>query len=305
MEGLIEDEKMKAVIAEDLKPYVRSYLYKTADRFLQTLKVLCVSDPIKPTADRIHFQNGTYFLDGTFLPDREWTMNRLPISYEPDSASPDRWKQFLSELLEDDDILTLQEYLGYCLIATNRGQAMLLIIGKGGEGKSRISAVLQEMFGLNLNMGNISKLESDKFCPANLEGKLLFIDDDIKMEALSSTNTIKTIVTCEGMMELERKSKQAFQGRYKGRKFTMQENYELVQRGFRILVASLSGYIGQELNRVYKNKWWDEVLNTLYDQRDLLYSGSYGELLDSLDIANCIRLIDRKWNDVFRKGWRN
>lgn len=80
----------------------------------------------------------------------------------------------------------------------------------------------------------------------------------------------------------------------------MQENYELVQRGFRILVASLSGYIGQELNRVYKNKWWDEVLNTLYHQRDLLYSGSYGELLDSLDIANCIRLIDRKWNDVFR-----
>lgn len=80
----------------------------------------------------------------------------------------------------------------------------------------------------------------------------------------------------------------------------MQENYELVQRGFRILVTSLSGYIGQELNRVYKNKWWDEVLNTLYDQRDLLYSGSYGELLDSLDIANCIRLIDRKWNDVFR-----
>lgn len=32
----------------------------------------------------------------------------------------------------------------------------------------------------------------------------------------------------------------------------MQENYELVQRGFRILVASLSGYIGQELNRPIK-----------------------------------------------------
>lgn len=212
MDGLIEDEKMKAAIAEDLKPYVRSYLYKTAERFLQTLKVLCVSDPIKPTADRIHFRNGTYFLDGTFSPDREWTMNRLPILYDPDAAAPDRWKRFLSELLEEDDILTLQEYLGYCMTATNRGQAMLLIIGKGGEGKSRISAVLQEMFGLNLNMGNISKLESDKFSPANLESKLIFVDDDIKMEALGSTNTIKTVVTCEGMMELERKGKQAFQG---------------------------------------------------------------------------------------------
>ena len=80
----------------------------------------------------------------------------------------------------------------------------------------------------------------------------------------------------------------------------MQENYELVQRGFRILLASLSGYIGQTLNRAYKNKWWDEVLLSLYDQRDLPQYGSYDELISSIDIANCIRLIDRKWNDVYR-----
>ena len=80
----------------------------------------------------------------------------------------------------------------------------------------------------------------------------------------------------------------------------MQENFELVQKGFRVLVSSMSGYIGMELNRVYKNNWWNEVLSVLYDQRDLPYNGSYGELVDSLDVANCIRLIDRKWNEVFR-----
>ena len=80
----------------------------------------------------------------------------------------------------------------------------------------------------------------------------------------------------------------------------MQENYELVQKGFRILLTSMSGYIGQELNRVYGDDWWKEVLDTLDDQRDLPYTGEYGELIDSLDVANCIRLIDRKWNDVFR-----
>ena len=74
----------------------------------------------------------------------------------------------------------------------------------------------------------------------------------------------------------------------------MQENIELVQRGFRILVRSLSGYIGQELNRKYRNKWWEEVLHSLYDQYDLPYNGSYGDLIDSLDIANCLRLIDRR-----------
>ena len=81
----------------------------------------------------------------------------------------------------------------------------------------------------------------------------------------------------------------------------MQENVELVQKGFRILLGSLSGYIGQELNRKYRNGWWDEVLRSLYDQYDLPQGGSYGNLVDSLDIANCIRLIDRRWGDDFRE----
>lgn len=56
----------------------------------------------------------------------------------------------LSDLLEPEDILTLQEYLGYCLIPTNRGQVMMLLKGNGGEGKSRIGVVMQKMLGSNL-----------------------------------------------------------------------------------------------------------------------------------------------------------
>lgn len=81
----------------------------------------------------------------------------------------------------------------------------------------------------------------------------------------------------------------------------MQENYEYVQKGFRILVEAMSGYIGKELNRVYRTDWWTQVREALSDQsRNLPYSGSYAELVDSLDIANCIRLLDRRWNEVFR-----
>ena len=79
----------------------------------------------------------------------------------------------------------------------------------------------------------------------------------------------------------------------------MQENYELVQKGFRILLPHLAGYIGQEMSRVYKTLWWQEVLTALGDQHDLPTEGSYGELLDSLDIANCLRLIERRWREVF------
>mgnify|MGYP007059350807 CR=1 FL=1 len=90
----------------------------------------------------------------------------------------------------------------------------------------------------------------------------------------------------------------------------MLENYELVQKGFRVLHPLMAGYIGQEFSRVYKNGWWQEILDALSDQYDLPSSGDYGdlnekhlvsdELIDSLDVMNCLRLIDRRWNEVFR-----
>ena len=80
----------------------------------------------------------------------------------------------------------------------------------------------------------------------------------------------------------------------------MSENYVLVQKGFRLLLSSLSGFIGQKMCLEYKNNWWEQVLGVLDDQRDLPYYGEYDELIDSLDIANCIRIIDRQWVNVFR-----
>ena len=77
------------------------------------------------------------------------------------------------------------------------------------------------------------------------------------------------------------------------------DNLELVTKGSRILLTALSGFIGQEMNCVYKNKWWDEILMVLPHERNLPSCGDYGVLLDSLDLANCIRIIDRKWRDVF------
>jgi hypothetical protein len=82
----------------------------------------------------------------------------------------------------------------------------------------------------------------------------------------------------------------------------MSENNALVQQGFQILHPQLAGYVAQELNREYQEDWWKEVRRTLDDQlKDLPENGDYGELVDSLDIANCLRLFDRKWNEVFRK----
>lgn len=82
----------------------------------------------------------------------------------------------------------------------------------------------------------------------------------------------------------------------------MAENLEYVQRGFRILHPLMAAYVAQEMSREYRDSWWEEVLSSLGDQgRDLPLSGEWSELVDSLDVANCLRLIDRQWGALFRK----
>ena len=60
-----------------------------------------------------------------------------------------------------------------------------------------------------MNSGSLQKLETDKFVRADQEGKLLYLDDDMKTEALPSTNVIKAIVTAEDEMDLEKKTNKA------------------------------------------------------------------------------------------------
>ncbi len=89
---------------------------------------------------------------------------------------------------------------------------MLLIKGNGGEGKSRIGVVMQAIFGSNLKNGSIAKVEHSPFARADLEHELVMIDDDMKLEALKSTHYLKTLITAELPMDLERKGEQSYQG---------------------------------------------------------------------------------------------
>ena len=125
---------------------------------------------------------------------------------------PERWLKFLSELFWPEDIPTLQEFIGYCLIPSNAGQKMMVIKGSGGEGKSQIGHVLSRMFGPNAKDGSVGKISENPFARADLEHIHLMIDDDMRLEALKQTNYIKAIVTAKGKMDLERKGKQSYQG---------------------------------------------------------------------------------------------
>ena len=211
-DGLCPDGEVSREILLDIRDYVTSNVARKVSNLLSALKIYCSVDQLPVCEDRIHFMNGTYFLDRGFVPQKEICMNRLPVNYNPQAAEPARWISFLRELFYEDEIPMVQEFLGYCLIPTTRAQKMLLVIGNGGEGKSRIGRVMRAVFGDNMNVTSIQKLACDRFCRADQEGILVVVDDDMRMDALEDTNNLKQIVTVEGKVDLERKGQQSVQG---------------------------------------------------------------------------------------------
>ena len=213
-DGRVTDElPLRGEIFEELKCCAVSNIPRKISNILELMKLAALVEDFPPEADRIHLANGTLFLDGSFTEGKPDIVRcRLPVAYNPDAPTPTRWLAFLDGLLYPEDIPTLQEYIGYCLIPSNKGQRMMVIKGNGGEGKSQIGAVLSALFGSNMKDGSIGKISENRFARADLEHILLCVDDDMRMEALRQTNYVKSIVTAQGKMDLERKGKQSYQG---------------------------------------------------------------------------------------------
>ncbi len=208
-----DDLPLRGEIYEELKCCAVNNIPRKISNILEVMKLAAHVEDFPPEADRIHLSNGTLMLDGTFLEGRpEIVRSRLPVAYNPDAPKPVRWLAFLEGLLYPEDIPTLQEFIGYCLIPSNKGQRMMVMKGNGGEGKSQIGVVLSALLGSNMKDGSIGKISENRFARADLEHILLCVDDDMRMEALRQTNYVKSIVTAQGKMDLERKSKQSYQG---------------------------------------------------------------------------------------------
>lgn len=190
----------------------RSGLGRQVDSIMRVLQLEAAKRPIPQEEDTIYLSNGSWSLRNGFSDAVRLCRYRLPVAFNPCAPNPHLWLEFLEQLLEPEDIPVLQEFMGYCLIPTNIAQKMLIILGRGGEGKSRIGIVLRSLLGESMNMGSLHKVESNPFARADLEHKLLMVDDDMNLAQLPSTHHMKTIITAESAMDLERKGVQSYQG---------------------------------------------------------------------------------------------
>ena len=162
-----DDLPLRGEIYDKLKFCAVNNIPRKITNILEVLKLEAQVSDFPPEQDRIHVANGTLLLNGTFTEGRPAIVrSRLPVGYNPDAPAPVIWLNFLDGLLYAEDIPTLQEFIGYCLIPSNKGQRMMVIKGNGGEGKSQIGAVLSTIFGTNMKDGSIGKIFENRFACA-------------------------------------------------------------------------------------------------------------------------------------------
>ena len=216
LDGQISDDTISRDISIKLTEFVTSNISRKVKNLLEALKLHCHSAPPEVNPYQIHLLNGIINIDGQFSPEKQFCVNRLQVTFDPaltDLPKPERFLQFINELLYPEDIPTFQEYLGYCLIPSTKGQAMMFLIGNGEEGKSRIGNVMSAIWGSSMLEGKFQRIETDRFFRYNLVDKLVMVDDDMQLNALSSTGYIKSLVTAEIPIDIEAKGKQSEQAR--------------------------------------------------------------------------------------------
>ena len=170
---------------------------------LYTVDELPVDDKVIPLANGdLHIGKATWVFR---LGEKKHTPYRLPINYVPiDKPTPlfDKW---LNDVFAPEDIPTIQEIMGYCLIPTTAAGEAFFIVGDGGAGKSGLGTIMMGIAGKASVSVDTQQLVTKQFQIADIENRLFAYDDDMGSAALTETGLLKKVITADTPIRAERK----------------------------------------------------------------------------------------------------
>lgn len=167
----------------------------------------------------INLKNGLYNVQDDTLVDHTpeyFSTVQLNASYNVKADCP-RFKQYLKEVLDSDQIPLIQEMLGYFLVPVTRAQKCFVIVGEGGAGKSQLLLVLNQVLLGSENVSNVSwQALNERFKTAELFGKLANIFADLPTKNIDDNGIFKALVG-EDYLTVEKKNKNPFSFQSKAR----------------------------------------------------------------------------------------
>lgn len=122
----------------------------------------------------------------------------LQITFDPSATCP-AYDKALIEIFGNstdpgDMVRHWNEFVGYAMQPRRDIACFWLLIGHGANGKSKLLETIQRLLGPDaVYNGPIAKFQRDRFNIASLAGKLLFVDDDMSMDAQLDDGLLKTI----------------------------------------------------------------------------------------------------------------
>jgi putative DNA primase/helicase len=177
--------------------------YRSADAFGNEKRLVCVTNGILDITDPATPTLKEHSPDYLFL-------SRLPVTYDPD-ANAVEFEKFLEDVVREEDIPKLQEYIGYCLHHWGMPyQRALMLVGPTNTGKSTFLNVVHELLGKeNIANKSLQSLANDKFAPASLDGKLANIRSDLDDSIVKNTGVFKELAAGD-RIEVEQKYQPSF-----------------------------------------------------------------------------------------------
>lgn len=121
--------------------------------------------------------------------------NKHPVIYDP-LIKPELTIKFLKDITNgENDLLTIQEIMGYLYWRENKYEKSIMLLGTGRNGKSKLIDLMKEIIG-HENIVNISltEIENNNFAIANLHNKHCNFSPDISKEVINHAGKFKSLV---------------------------------------------------------------------------------------------------------------
>jgi len=150
----------------------------------------------RSTDGKMNFQNGVYDIEKGILNPHSMEYgfrSILPCEYNPEARAP-LWDKFLKEVTMDRQELIdiIQEFFGYSLAnGPCKYQKMLMLLGSGANGKSKLVEVLRLLCGTGGHAALSVKDMRNEQNRYMLEGRLVNIAEENSNDSFRNTEVVK------------------------------------------------------------------------------------------------------------------
>lgn len=170
---------------------------------MYTVDELPVNEKVIPLANGdLHLTKGEWVFR---LGEKKHSPYRLSVNYVPAEKPMPLFNKWLNDVFAPEDIPTVQEIMGYCLVPTTASGEAFFIVGDGEAGKSGLGTILMGLLGNASVSVETQQLVTKQFQIAEVEHKLLAYDDDLGSAALTETGLLKKLITADTPIRAERK----------------------------------------------------------------------------------------------------